>query len=49
METAMPDLDRIKQEKQGARDWRGRFAKSCSGNPARPAFALAHPPISVNV
>ena len=30
----MPDLDQIKQEKQGARDRRGRFAKGRSGNPA---------------
>jgi hypothetical protein len=30
----MPDLDQIKQEEQEARDRRGRFAKSRSGNPA---------------
>jgi hypothetical protein len=33
MEWAMPDLDLIKQEKQGARDRRARFAKGRSGNP----------------
>ena len=30
----MPDLDQIKQEKQGSRDPRGRFSKGRSGNPA---------------
>jgi hypothetical protein len=30
----MPDLDLIKQAKQGARDRRGRFPKGRSGNPA---------------
>jgi hypothetical protein len=30
----LPDLDLIKQEKQGARDGRGRFARGFSGNPA---------------
>jgi hypothetical protein len=29
----MPDLDQIKQEKQGSRDPRGRFSKGRSGNP----------------
>ena len=33
-ELAMPDLDQIKQEEQGARDQRGRFARGRSGNPA---------------
>jgi hypothetical protein len=31
---AMPDLDLIKQVEQGVRDWRGRFARGRSGNPA---------------
>jgi hypothetical protein len=30
----MPDLDQIKQEEQGVRDRRGRFARGRSGNPA---------------
>jgi hypothetical protein len=30
----MPDLDLIKQEEQGVRDRRGRFARGRSGNPA---------------
>jgi predicted nucleic acid-binding Zn ribbon protein len=30
----MPDLDQIKQGKQGVRDGRGRFAKGRSGDPA---------------
>jgi tRNA synthetase class II (D, K and N) len=34
IESATPDLDLIKQAEQGARDRRGRFAKSRSGNPA---------------
>ena len=34
MGLATPDLDLIKQAEQGARDRRGRFAKSRSGNPA---------------
>jgi Family of unknown function (DUF5681) len=39
----MPDLDQIKQEKQGARDRRGRFAKGRSGNPAgRPRGCRDH-------
>jgi hypothetical protein len=33
-ELAMPDLNLIKQVKQGMRDRRGRFAKGQSGNPA---------------
>ena len=33
-ELAMPDLDLIKQEEQGVRDRRGRFAGDRSGNPA---------------
>jgi hypothetical protein len=33
-ELAMPDLDLIKQEEQGARDRHGRFARGRSGNPA---------------
>jgi len=35
----MPDLDKIKQEEQGARDQRGRFARGRSGNPAGRAAA----------
>jgi hypothetical protein len=35
----MPDLDQIKQEEQGARDRRGRFARGRSGNPAGRAAA----------
>ena len=35
----MPDLDQIKQEEQGARDQRGRFARGRSGNPAGRAAA----------
>jgi hypothetical protein len=35
----MPDLDLIKQEEQGARDRRGRFARGRSGNPAGRAVA----------
>ena len=35
-ELAMPDLDLIKQEEQGVRDRRGRFARGRSGNPAGP-------------
>jgi hypothetical protein len=38
-ELAMPDLDVIKQEEQGARDRRGRFARGRSGNPAGRAAA----------
>jgi hypothetical protein len=39
----MPDLDQIKQEEQGARDRRGRFAKGRSGNPAgRPRGCRDH-------
>jgi TPP-dependent pyruvate/acetoin dehydrogenase alpha subunit len=34
IESATPDLDLIKQAEQGARDRRGRFANSRSGNPA---------------
>jgi len=30
-ELLMPDLDRINQDEQGARDRRGRFAKGRSG------------------
>ena len=30
----MPDLGQIKQEEQGVRDRRGRFARGRSGNPA---------------
>jgi hypothetical protein len=33
-ELATPDLDQIKQGKQGVRDRRGRFAGGRSGNPA---------------
>jgi len=41
----MPDLDQIKQEEQGARDQRGRFARGRSGNPAgRAAAATASKP-----
>jgi hypothetical protein len=44
-ELAMPDLDQIKQEEQGARDQRGRFARGRSGNPAgRAAAATASKP-----
>jgi hypothetical protein len=32
----MPDLDQIKQAEQVARDWRGRFSKGRSGDPAGP-------------
>ena len=39
----MPDLDQIKQEEQGARDPRGRFARGRSGNPAgRPRGCRDH-------
>src|SRR5882724_9757829 len=39
----MPDLDLIKQGKQGARDRGGRFAKGRSGNPAgRPRGCRDH-------
>src|SRR5580700_6729291 len=39
----MPDLDQIKQEKQGARDRCGRFSKGRSGNPAgRPRGCRDH-------
>src|ERR671923_364280 len=39
----MPDLDLIKQEEQGVRDRRGRFAKGRSGNPAgRPRGCRDH-------
>ena len=39
----MPDLDQIKQEKQGARDPGGRFVKGRSGNPAgRPRGCRDH-------
>jgi len=39
----MRDLDQIKQEKQGARDRYGRFAKGRSGNPAgRPRGCRDH-------
>ena len=39
----MPDLDQIKQEKQGSRDPRGRFSKGRSGNPAgRPRGCRDH-------
>jgi len=43
MELATPDLDLIKQAEQGARDRRGRFVKSRSGNPVRPAVRLRRP------
>src|SRR5499433_1117221 len=43
MEFWMPDLDLIKQEEQGVRDRRGRFAKGRSGNPAgRPRGCRDH-------
>lgn len=32
----MPDLDQIKEGKQGARDWRGRFPTGWSGRRAVP-------------
>ena len=39
----MPDLDLIKQEEQGVRDRRGRFARGRSGNPAgRPRGCRDH-------
>ena len=39
----MPDLDLIKQEEQGRRDRRGRFARGRSGNPAgRPRGCRDH-------
>src|ERR1700738_5101033 len=39
----MPDLDLIKQEEQGVRDQRGRFARGLSGNPAgRPRGCRDH-------
>jgi Family of unknown function (DUF5681) len=39
----MPDLDLIKQGKQGVRDRRGRFARGRSGNPAgRPRGCRDH-------
>src|ERR1700686_1711879 len=42
----MPDLDQIKQGEQGERgerDWRGRFARGRSGNPAgRPRGCRYH-------
>src|SRR6202011_2044864 len=39
----MPDLDLIKQEEQGMRDRRGRFARGRSGNPAgRPRGCRDH-------
>src|SRR5207247_10941318 len=39
----MPDLDQIKQEEQGVRDRRGRFARGRSGNPAgRPRGCCDH-------
>jgi hypothetical protein len=39
----MPDLDQKKQEEQGARDPRGRFARGRSGNPAgRPRGCRDH-------
>jgi hypothetical protein len=39
----MPDLDQIKQVKEGMRDGRGRFAKGRSGNSAgRPHGCLDH-------
>jgi hypothetical protein len=42
-ELAMPDLDLIKQEEQGARDRRGRFARGRSGNSAgRPRGCRDH-------
>ena len=42
-ELPMPDLDQIKQEKQGSRDPRGRFSKGRSGNPAgRPRGCRDH-------
>jgi hypothetical protein len=42
-ELAMPDLDLIKREEQGARDRGGRFAKGRSGNPAgRPRGCRDH-------
>src|SRR6266700_5593592 len=43
MELAMPDLDQIKQEEQGVRDGRGRFARGRSGDPAgRPRGCRDH-------
>jgi hypothetical protein len=39
----MPDLDLIKQDEQGVRDRRGRFARGRSGNPAgRPRGCRDH-------
>jgi hypothetical protein len=39
----MPDLDLIKQEEQGVRDRRGRFARGRSGNPpGRPRGCRDH-------
>ncbi len=39
----MPDLNQIKQEEQGVRDGRGRFARGRSGNPAgRPRGCRDH-------
>jgi hypothetical protein len=46
MEMAMPDLDQIKQEKQGRGTGAGRSPWALRQS-RRPTFALAHPPISV--
>jgi len=40
-ELVMPDLDLIKQDEQGVRDRRGRFARGRSGNPPAGRAAAA--------
>jgi hypothetical protein len=42
MELAMPDLDQIKQEEQGARDQRGRFAPWPAGQSRGPRGRRDH-------